>query len=157
MKAVRPSTVKIALALSVFLLNSSCSRMFTIALSGFGTNIRLGFSEGGLFSDPMIPCVYELTVVQERWPTRATADTVWEIHASTGCVKLTGIDVGHVPDGFTVKVNKLPLKVGAMYAAYAEAEPYRGGSSAWFVCRGLPTQPEWKNDRLSAAPPNCRP
>lgn len=156
MNVARLMTSKMALALGVFVLNPSCSRMFLIEPSGFGTNIRLGFPEGGLFSEPMLPCVYELSVEEQQWPSRDTVDTVWEIHASGDCVRLAGVDVGHLPDGFSEKVNKLPLKIGAMYAASAEAKPYRGGSSSWFACRGVPVSTEWKNDQLTAAPADCR-
>jgi hypothetical protein len=74
-----------------------------------------------------------------------------------GCVTITGVDVGHVPNGFREVVNRLPLKIGQMYGASAEAAPYHGGSLPWFVCAKSPAIVDWKNEqRLDAPPRQCR-
>ena len=144
---------KLMLATSFLVFCGSCSRGFEIDPSGFGTNIRLAFPEGGLLSSPMVPCVTRLTVAQEQWPSVSRESPVWQIQASAGCVKLTGVDVGRIPDGFVQTINRLPLKVGGLYRASAEAKPYQGMSRPWFVCREAPEKARWENDQRLAAPP----
>ena len=156
-RPIKPGRIKIArAAMALFLVAScgSCSRGFEILPSGFGTNIRLMFTEGGWFTPtPKQACLTELTVSEEQWPTRGGGPVVWRIRAVKGCVTITGADVGHVPDGFTADINQLPLKTGHMYGARAEADPYGGGSMAWFVCREAPAVAEWKNMEALASPP----
>jgi hypothetical protein len=137
----------------------SCSRDFGIEFSGFGPNIRLEFRDRGfLYSSRQATCLKELRIY-ELVGSAGRGELVWQINAPKGCVTLTGIDVGHVPDGFAEMSNRLPLKIGHRYQASAKAEkeyPDMGISSRWFVCRGSPEQSDWKNEyELSELSPSC--
>ena len=138
---------------------SSCSYSFEIEVSGFGPNIRLEFRDGGLLkSSRQVTCLKRLTV-HEQFSPGGQDGPVWQIAASKGCVTLTGIDVGHVPDGFVEEINQLPLKSGHVYQAEASAEkkyPDSGISSRWFVCKTSPVEADWKNEsELREMPLHC--
>lgn len=138
----------------------SCSRAFEIAFSGYGPNIRLEFRDDGLFrSAKLAACLKELVVNELPGPTGQPEEVVWKITASGRCTTLTGVDIGHVPSGFKEEANRLPLKLGGRYQAYAGAEkeyPDDGISSRWFVCRTFPQQADWKNEyELRKLPASC--
>ncbi|WP_140869650.1 hypothetical protein [Sphingomonas oligophenolica] len=140
-------------------LLGSCSSFFEIEFSGFGPNIRLEFHNDNLLqSVPQATCLKELTVYELVGPS-GHEQVSWQIKASAGCVTLTGIDTGHVPSGFVEETNRLPLKIGSRYQAFAIADkdyPDQGISSRWFVCRRSPEKADWKNEsELSALPPSC--
>lgn len=145
-------------ALGLVLFCGSCSRSFEVQPSGFATDVRLTFSEQIWFvSRPKQACVSRLTVSEEKWPSRASTSIVWSIKAKGRCTVIEGVDVGHVPAGFSEEVNKLPLEAGRMYGASANADPYGGGSMPWFVCQRVPETVAWKNDyRLNEPSAQCR-
>jgi len=137
----------------------SCSRAFEIEISGYGPNIRLEFHDDSLLqSVRQATCLRELTVYELVGPS-GHEQLVWQIKASAGCVTLTGVDIGHVPGGFVEGINRLPLKIGSRYQAFASAEkdyPDSGISSLWFVCRKAPEEAGWKNEHeLREVPPSC--
>lgn len=140
---------------SIAICLASCSPGFDITPSGYARNIRLAFQEKGWLAsaDDDSKCVSELTVAQERWPTRAQGGIVWQIKAIRGCVPITGVDIGHVPYGFRETVRHLPLGAGKMYGVTALADPFTGASLPWFVCRGYPAIIDWKNESRLADPP----
>jgi hypothetical protein len=129
--------------------------MFEIAVSGFGPNIRLEFRDGG----PIAACLKELTVYEYPSPDGGSGKEVWKIAAIGRCITLTGIDIGHLPGGFTEKADLLPLKMGARYQAFASAEkeyPDDGASSHWFVCRRAPQDAGWIDEhRMRELPTSC--
>jgi len=137
----------------------SCSKRFDIEFSGFGPNIRLEFRDHDFFrSFRLATCLKELTVNELVGP-ELEEQLVWKISASGTCVTLTGIDVGHVPDGFVEAANRLPLKFGSRHQAAARAVkdyPDEGNSSRWFVCRTTPEEADYKNDyELAAMSKSC--
>jgi hypothetical protein len=159
MKRRPRSLVSVAFAATLALPLGSCSQAFGIEFSGFGPNIRLEFRERGfLRSTRQATCLKELSVYEQLGPT-GKPERVWQINASEGCVTLTGIDVGHVPNGFAEATNRLPLKIGHRYQASARAEkeyPDSGISGRWFVCRRSPVDADWKNEReLRELPLSC--
>jgi hypothetical protein len=138
----------------------SCSRAFDIEFSGYGPNIRLEFRDGGLLhSSRLAACLKELNVYELPGPTGQPEQLVWKITASGRCTTLTGVDVGHLPIGFTEEANRLPLKTGGRYQASARAEkeyPDDGISARWFVCRKSPQEASWKNEHeLRELPISC--
>ena len=101
----------------------SCSRHFGIVFSGYSSNIRLEFRDDALFRSAVMPtCLKELTVHELSGPTGYPSRVVWKLTSSGPCTTLTGIDIGHVPDGFKEDVRRLPLKLGRRYQADAEAD-----------------------------------
>jgi hypothetical protein len=137
----------------------SCSRAFGIEFSGFGPNIRLKFLDDGLFhSSEQATCLKQLTVYELIGRT-GREQLVWHISALGRCVTLTGVDIGHVPNGFVERTNRLPLVIGHRYQASAHAEqdyPDRGISGRWFVCRKTPEEADWKNEHeLRELPASC--
>ena len=151
-------SVRSIAALAALFSLGSCSPGFLIEASGFDTNIRLEFRGGGFLGRATKEwCITRLTVIEESWPTRAHKSVVWEVNAPKNCVTLDGLDVGHVPAGFTERVNKLPLRRGGMYGAAADADVFRGSSLPWFVCNGRAATIDWQNDyRLEDPPVHCR-
>lgn len=159
MKRRLPSVATTGLVVVSAVLLGSCSRAFEIKFSGFGPNIHLEFHDDGLLhSTPMSTCLKNLTVYELIGPT-GKEQLAWHIKASKNCVTLTGLDIGHVPDGYEEVASRLPLKLGSRYQASASAEkeyPDRGISSRWFVCRRSPEKADWKNEyELRELPPSC--
>lgn len=144
-----------AALVSLALILGSCSRVFDIEVSGYGPNIRLEFRDGGLLP----ACLKELNVYEAPGTTGQPQELVWNISATAGCVTLTGIDIGHIPEGFQEGANRLPLKTGGRYQADALAEkdyPETGMSSHWFVCQRTPQEAGWQNDhQLRELPSSC--
>jgi hypothetical protein len=151
------ATARVCVVTALALLISSCSPGFSIRPFGSGQNIQLKFFDPGiLWSSPKEACISSLRVDEEKWPTRATGHIVWEIEARNKCIKLKEVTVGVLPNGFTEIVKYQPLQIGRMYGATADAEPFRGGSMAWFVCNGPVDMASWKNEyRLNDRPQGC--
>ena len=136
----------------------SCSMSFDVLPSGVGTNIRLEFVQRDGSKGDGRQCVSELIVAEEEWPDRGFGPVAWQIEAIGDCTLLTGIDIGHVPEGFAEVVNRLPLKRGRMYSASVHGMSVQGGYLPWFVCQKAPAVVGWKNENhLSNPPGNCGP
>ena len=150
-------------AVAFALLCGSCTPpYFDMKPSGSGTSIQLKFYERGiLWSSPAEPCVTVLSVAEEAWRggdrsrRREPSRVIWQIRRSPGlrCVKLKGVEIGKVPSGFSEEFNRLPLRIGHMYAAEARAQPFDGHALPWAVCEGRPAAITWRDE--DQPPPRC--
>jgi hypothetical protein len=146
-----------------FFCGSCTPPYFDIKPIGYGTSIQLKFYESGiLWSSPAQPCVAQLSLVEEAWRggdrshRRASPRVVWQIRRSPGlrCVKLKDVEIGKVPSGFSEEFNRLPLRIGHMYAAKAQAQPFDAHALPWAVCAGRPATITWRDE--DHPPPRCR-
>ena len=129
---------------------------FIIRVEGEGSDVRLGIVErpwlGVLrfWKAPERHCVSELVVWEKPGQAQARDRLVWEIASVARCTYVDSVRIGHVPRGFKLVTDKLPMQWGRIYSADAATDTIRGTSNYWFVCRGATETRDWRE--LPAGP-----